>query len=70
MSIVQVSPGTTPSAYVGGRPPVLSDRGETIRCPKCNWVPRQKDQWRCKCGHAWNTLKLLEHVLRAATSGT
>lgn len=26
-----------------------------IRCPKCDWVPRTKTLWSCKCGHRWNT---------------
>ena len=38
-------------------PPVLSASGETIRCPKCNWVPQHNHQWRCKCGHHWNTFE-------------
>ncbi|HEY1238936.1 MAG TPA: hypothetical protein VGF16_00205 [Bryobacteraceae bacterium] len=38
-------------------PPVLGASGETIRCPKCNWVPRLRDRWRCKCGHSWNTFE-------------
>ncbi len=38
-------------------PPVLSPSGESIRCPKCNWVPRRDDRWRCKCGHSWNTFE-------------
>jgi hypothetical protein len=37
--------------------PVLGPGGETIRCPKCNWVPHENDAWCCKCGHAWNTFK-------------
>ncbi len=26
-----------------------------IRCPKCQWKPRAKVLWSCKCGHHWNT---------------
>jgi hypothetical protein len=26
-----------------------------IRCPKCNWTPRAKNLWSCKCGRHWNT---------------
>jgi hypothetical protein len=26
-----------------------------IRCPKCQWKPRAKVRWSCKCGHRWNT---------------
>ncbi len=26
-----------------------------IRCPKCNWIPRAKNQWSCKCEQHWNT---------------
>jgi hypothetical protein len=26
-----------------------------IRCPKCQWTPRAKNIWACKCGHRWNT---------------
>ena len=26
-----------------------------IRCPKCNWTPRSKVLWSCKCGYSWNT---------------
>ena len=26
-----------------------------IRCPQCNWTPRTKSLWSCKCGHHWNT---------------
>jgi hypothetical protein len=26
-----------------------------IRCPQCNWTPRTKNLWSCKCGHHWNT---------------
>ncbi len=28
-----------------------------IRCPKCNWTPRPKNLWTCKCGHHWNTFE-------------
>jgi hypothetical protein len=38
-------------------PPMLGPGGETIRCPKCNWVPRHDDRWGCKCGHVWNTFE-------------
>ena len=38
-------------------PPVLGASGETIRCPKCNWVPHHTDRWLCKCGHSWNTFE-------------
>jgi hypothetical protein len=26
-----------------------------IRCPKCEWKPRARVLWSCKCGHQWNT---------------
>jgi hypothetical protein len=26
-----------------------------IRCPKCQWKPRAKVLWSCKCAHRWNT---------------
>jgi hypothetical protein len=26
-----------------------------IRCPRCEWTPRTKNLWCCKCGHHWNT---------------
>ena len=26
-----------------------------VRCPKCEWRPRAKNLWRCRCGHHWNT---------------
>jgi hypothetical protein len=26
-----------------------------IRCPRCQWKPRAKVLWSCKCGHHWNT---------------
>jgi hypothetical protein len=26
-----------------------------IRCPKCEWAPRSKNLWSCKCGHHWST---------------
>ncbi len=26
-----------------------------IRCPQCNWRPRSKSLWSCKCEHHWNT---------------
>jgi len=26
-----------------------------IRCPKCDWSPRAKDLWICKCRHEWHT---------------
>jgi hypothetical protein len=38
-------------------PPMLGPGGETIRCPKCNWVPHHNDRWGCKCGHVWNTFE-------------
>jgi hypothetical protein len=38
-------------------PPMLGPNGETIRCPKCNWVPHHDDRWLCKCGHSWNTFE-------------
>jgi hypothetical protein len=34
------------------------DRGEPmpgIHCPLCQWQPRTRDSWMCKCGHFWNT---------------
>jgi hypothetical protein len=38
-------------------PPVRGPSGQTIRCPKCNWIPHQRDRWWCKCGHGWNTFE-------------
>ena len=38
-------------------PPILGVKGETIRCPKCDWVPHRNHRWRCKCGHGWNTFE-------------
>ena len=38
-------------------PPMPGPSGETIRCPKCNWVPHNNDRWGCKCGHIWNTFE-------------
>jgi len=26
-----------------------------IRCPQCDWTPRARNLWACKCGHNWNT---------------
>jgi hypothetical protein len=26
-----------------------------IRWPKCQWTPRTKNLWSCRCGHRWNT---------------
>lgn len=28
---------------------------QKIRCPKCEWEPRQESRWRCTCNHSWNT---------------
>jgi hypothetical protein len=40
---------------VGAQPPELEGQQVTIRCPKCNWLPRTEHRWSCKCGHHWNT---------------
>jgi len=29
--------------------------GPKIRCPKCEWKPKETDLWGCECGHAWHT---------------
>ena len=34
---------------------VLGPELPGIRCPKCQWKPRVKVLWSCKCGHRWNT---------------
>lgn len=26
-----------------------------VRCPKCQWKPREKNLWSCMCGNNWNT---------------
>lgn len=26
-----------------------------IKCPKCEWEPKEADLWYCTCGHVWNT---------------
>ena len=36
--------------------PVDVGRGR-IRCPKCQWQPRQHDRWMCRCSHEWNTFE-------------
>jgi hypothetical protein len=28
-----------------------------VACPKCDWHPRQSDQWSCACGHVWHTFE-------------
>jgi hypothetical protein len=39
----------------GERMAMRSPNGESIRCPKCGWLPATEDRWGCKCGHVWNT---------------
>ena len=33
----------------------LSGRPRRIRCPLCQWQPRKRDRWQCRCGTVWNT---------------
>ncbi len=35
----------------------LDPSGPRIRCPLCDWSPRQEDRWSCSCGHSWNTFE-------------
>jgi hypothetical protein len=30
-------------------------RRRRIRCPKCQWEPKETDVWSCVCFCAWNT---------------
>ncbi len=28
---------------------------QEIKCPKCEWEPKELDLWYCTCNHVWNT---------------
>lgn len=46
----------TCEANPASKEPILLS-GAPARCPSCEWVPRRRDRWQCKCQTQWNTFE-------------